>query len=717
MREYVLFVILIFIPIGLVLYYFLRREGLPKKDIGIVLLLALLIIFSFPICMVRLGIYLSMLIYLLIIGALVVYLMRGGESPYLEMAFASLRNLRQRPELIISSEADFTDLKYEQLSEIPLEKAQLVVGQVPAETLREETIEIKPEDMEPAAALDMAGQAKVIPIDLEPAERISENAEEVTHASEVAADELVDEMVARLTAKIETMPETPAQARKTEFLAEEQAELAVVVENVKDVIAGAAVRVESVPAADLELTEDIAEESADQAEEVPDREIAQESADDEAETAEIPEPLAVEAETVDVIEEVEEIVDLELVEDIAEESADQAEEVPDREIAQESAADEAETAEITEPLAVATETVDVIEEVEEIVDLELVEDIVEESAGQAEEVPEQETVTESAADEAETVEIPEPLAVEAETVDVTEEVEEIAESVIVQEEIAIVAATDIEISEETLSETEDVKLEDFTADDMAESEAAQVIEEVAGLPATPSLLEDIEVLPEENADPEFSQALDGETISAEGDGEEAGPGGAADEAREEPAAEVEEATELSTATEADTQPVQLPAEDTLPETDITEAGEVSPDEAAEFMHGKAVFPLISADHAEVNRLVDGAFHYKTIGDTPAAIEAFVQVWNKVESDELRCLITLELVDLYKECGYYNYAEQVLGNYLELGGHKSDIIYEINRQLNAIRFLATELTRLGMSGAPWAQVPRWIRMELEDALNQ
>jgi len=59
---------------------------------------------------------------------------------------------------------------------------------------------------------------------------------------------------------------------------------------------------------------------------------------------------------------------------------------------------------------------------------------------------------------------------------------------------------------------------------------------------------------------------------------------------------------------------------------------------------------------------------------------------------------------------------VLGNYLELGGHKSDIIYEINRQLDAVRFLATELTRLGMSGAPWAQVPRWIRMELENALT-
>jgi len=119
---------------------------------------------------------------------------------------------------------------------------------------------------------------------------------------------------------------------------------------------------------------------------------------------------------------------------------------------------------------------------------------------------------------------------------------------------------------------------------------------------------------------------------------------------------------------------------------------------------------------DVLRWVDEGFRCKAMPDLPAAIYAFVQAWNGVENDELKYLITLELVELYKECGYYNYAEQVLGNYLELGGHKSDIIYEINRQLDAVRFLATELTRLGMSGAPWAQVPRWIRMELENALT-
>jgi len=755
MREYVLFVILIFIPIGLVLYYFLRREGLPKKDISVILLLALLTIFSFPICMERLGIYLSLLIYLLIIGALVAYLLRSGEGPYLETAFASLRNLRQGSGLIIKTEQDLTVLNYEQLSEIPIDKLESAAEQV-ADTLPP----VIEEDIEHAAAIDivedLASEPEALLIEAQVAQEVTGKAQEkvmdntdsaVKETSlggpageaeksldeqsetiqfpEAVPDGLVGKMVARLAAEIEAIPETLPQTRDIEVLAEEQAELAVVVEIVKDVIVEAAVRIETAtageifgeaagqdkpktlkipePAAaedettvpaeeaeaapDIEIAEDIGDESIVQVEAAPEEIVEESAAKAVSEVTAVPEPAAAEDETTVPAEEAGAAADIEIAEDIGDESIVQVEAAPE-EIIEESAAEAvSEVTVVPEPVADEDETTVPAEEAEVAADIEIAEDIAEESVAHLEAAPIEEIVENTVAEE---------------------KILEASEPVDVWQEIETVVATGVEIREEAGPGAEEVSVEGSFAGEMAEEEIIKELVEVKERPEPAEIIEDIEVLFEKTKAPEIPETF----TEAEMLGE-----AIADEVLE-PVAKIDEVLDLSTMSdETEAQPDQTAEPETLDinkEADTMEAGEAGTGETAD---GQAESTLAPVDNGDVNRWVDMAFHYKTIGDMPAAIEAFVQVWSKVESGELQYLITMELVDLYKECGYYNYAEQVLGNYLELGGHKSDIIYEINRQLNGIRFLATELTRLGMSGAPWAQVPRWIRMELEDALNQ
>jgi len=80
MREYIIYVLLIFLPIGSIMAYFLRREGLGKKNMAIILTLSLLIIITFPITVVRLGILSSFLSYILLIVVITRYLLANeGE--------------------------------------------------------------------------------------------------------------------------------------------------------------------------------------------------------------------------------------------------------------------------------------------------------------------------------------------------------------------------------------------------------------------------------------------------------------------------------------------------------------------------------------------------------------------------------------------------------------------------------------------------------------
>jgi len=82
MKEYILYVILIFIPIGGLMIYLLRKDGLPGRYINIILLLSLLIILSFPISMERLGRPVSLMIYILVLAAMAWCLLKARVGSF-----------------------------------------------------------------------------------------------------------------------------------------------------------------------------------------------------------------------------------------------------------------------------------------------------------------------------------------------------------------------------------------------------------------------------------------------------------------------------------------------------------------------------------------------------------------------------------------------------------------------------------------------------------
>jgi|GEM_PF-6985040 len=731
MREYVLFVILIFIPIGLGLHYFLRREGLPNKEINIILGLALFIIFSFPICMARMGIYCSLLIYLIIIVAMVAYLLRLGENTYLETAFASLRSLRQRADLIINEEPDLTGLTYEEATNLLLGSleatARELLGPVSADSTSGLSAAVAEPALEFAELSEAAADDQELPLRHVVAEAPEELAEEAEAAAAAAAQpveeitvyqaEETGDILAQAAYSAEIIEEAAVAVPKPGEVYETTAETGIEIEEtVSEPVAVAAVEEAALETTAAEAEEAIPQFVAEMVEPISEEFLGP------PEESELPVLMENTGATAELVTEPE----LEEPEEEVSGRADEPALITESEAAEET--EPAAGISVIEEVAEETENVDgaaeasAKEPVELTVDTaEIIEADLEETAGEA--LPEAEQIEEPAEEVTETLAEDE-LEVPFGTKDRVDgdDIEEILEEI--DFEIPTEAfdedGADDGVHEPNITAEEMVKAqaEDGDSPESTRAEAAVVVDEI----------------PVESLVEELVSRLDTmiETIPA-----------AHDEESEEPAEESRAAPELETLEEE-----LLTMEDIAKAVDEPAVGEAVPelDETLEFSAAEppAQLPEPEAEPGvfaeeereeetaqqadepeyagaieleELNRWIDQGFHHKSNGDVPAAIYAFVQAWNRVYDRELKYLITLELVELYKECGYYNYAEQVLGNYLELGGYKSDIIYEINRQLDGIRFLATELTRLGMTGVPWAQVPRWIRMELEDKLNQ
>ncbi|MEN6461788.1 MAG: hypothetical protein ABFC94_10515, partial [Syntrophomonas sp.] len=83
MREYILYAILIFLPIGYIMSLFLCREGLAKKHITIFVATAMIMVISFPISAERLGIFNTGLIYVLLLLIITWYFINTNQLNYL----------------------------------------------------------------------------------------------------------------------------------------------------------------------------------------------------------------------------------------------------------------------------------------------------------------------------------------------------------------------------------------------------------------------------------------------------------------------------------------------------------------------------------------------------------------------------------------------------------------------------------------------------------
>jgi|GEM_PF-5217481 len=82
MFEYVFYVTLVFLPIAGVITYLLRKDGVMMRDIAIIILVALAIIIFFPVSIERLGIEVSLGIYMFILLLMGIYVFKAMEKSY-----------------------------------------------------------------------------------------------------------------------------------------------------------------------------------------------------------------------------------------------------------------------------------------------------------------------------------------------------------------------------------------------------------------------------------------------------------------------------------------------------------------------------------------------------------------------------------------------------------------------------------------------------------
>jgi len=79
MREYLIYSVLVFIPVAAAMYFLLRRELTSNRDIAIIIGLAFLIIVNFPFIIQKLGWIKAVIVYLLILYGLILYLVKRIE--------------------------------------------------------------------------------------------------------------------------------------------------------------------------------------------------------------------------------------------------------------------------------------------------------------------------------------------------------------------------------------------------------------------------------------------------------------------------------------------------------------------------------------------------------------------------------------------------------------------------------------------------------------
>lgn len=76
MREYIIYAIIFFFPLGVIISYLLRKEGLKNRFIGLIVGISLIMVISFPVTMQKMGIVFALLVYLLLMGGLTGYFVR-----------------------------------------------------------------------------------------------------------------------------------------------------------------------------------------------------------------------------------------------------------------------------------------------------------------------------------------------------------------------------------------------------------------------------------------------------------------------------------------------------------------------------------------------------------------------------------------------------------------------------------------------------------------
>lgn len=119
---------------------------------------------------------------------------------------------------------------------------------------------------------------------------------------------------------------------------------------------------------------------------------------------------------------------------------------------------------------------------------------------------------------------------------------------------------------------------------------------------------------------------------------------------------------------------------------------------------------------EVITLIDSGFAFKHLGMTLQVVHKFEEALAITQSSELKYLLTMELVENYKDLGRYNDARKVLEDVLRGNPDNVAIIKQVNNNLVYLSILANELEKLGAPETPVSMVPRWVRLKVAEEIN-
>lgn len=116
---------------------------------------------------------------------------------------------------------------------------------------------------------------------------------------------------------------------------------------------------------------------------------------------------------------------------------------------------------------------------------------------------------------------------------------------------------------------------------------------------------------------------------------------------------------------------------------------------------------------QINSSIEYGFKAKAEGDLETAGLWFRQAFHASEDRELRYLLGVELVTILQSTGEYEEAEHLLDQIIETEDLSPS--EELIRQKRYLGILANELEQLGIPGTPAAEIPRFVRIKVEEKM--
>jgi len=303
-------------------------------------------------------------------------------------------------------------------------------------------------------------------------------------------------------------------------------------------------------------------------------------------------------------------------------------------------------------------------------------------------------------------------AASVESLDMPKQISSIAEEVPASEAIPagenVLPIESVPLDEIPNSGINDQNLDRVSVQAIPEPEppAAVIDENLAGLPNT-----DIEA-PQAVHDRENHDDIQvRELLFADDCSPDLSESAIAGSAPEHQAAVSEGSTEKQASVEADNSPAEAAVDDNRETKDNQNQDTmVFPDAASPADDSQA-----ATCQAELADWIERGFEAKANNDLAEAAECFTRALETSSDDELKYLLGMELVSILQNTGNYEQAESILDDLIQTISAQPAMIMELSKQKQYISLLAGELNRLGLAGTPIYEVPRFVRIKVNEKM--